>query len=132
MFAHGRHRRFQWFVAAMCLSLLILRVGGMHLHFCFDGSEPPVSLHLPDSGVHHVDEHAAGETHSDRDVPVANDALVKKSNTFDVTLALFAFALLLFLVAPVSRLRPISRESALVPDDPSRLRPPLRGPPLPA
>ena len=123
----------RWSVAALCLALLMLRVGGVHLHLCFDGSEPPVSYHLGDSGVHHIDEHDAGESHSDRDLQIANDLAVKKPNQGqDATLALLTLTLLLFLLSPVRSPRPARRDDPAPVPSFSWLRPPLRGPPLPA
>ena len=123
----------RWLIAAVCLALVVLRVGGVHLHLCLDGSEPPVSYHLADSGVHHLDEHDAGESHSDRDMALADDLLLKKpAKALDSLLVLFSLSLLLFLVSRSAGTRP-------APDTPPRLcqvfswlRPPLRGPPAPA
>lgn len=122
--------QLRWIVASLCLALLLIRVSGVHLHLCLDGSEPPVSYHVADSGVHHQDEHGAGESHSDRDMPVAKDAVVKKSSAAsDALLLLVALALLLFLLPPSRQ-----RRLAALPAAPPRrgfvwLRPPLRGPP---
>jgi hypothetical protein len=121
----------RWWIGALCLSLLLMRLSGAHLHLCFDGSEPPVSYHLVDSGIHHGDEHGTGEAHSDQDMPVAKDAAVKKSSAGDAALLFCALVLLLFLFAPGRQPRP-----AALPvfhgRHLSRLRPPLRGPPSPA
>jgi hypothetical protein len=121
-------------IGVLCLALLVLRVGGVHLHLCFDGSEPPLSYHLADSGVHHLDEdHLAGEPHSDRDLELAADLTVKKSfNDSLAPFAVFALALLLFWVAPGRGERPRAREPIPSFRDFRWRRPPLRGPPLPA
>ena len=37
----------------LCAILLLVRVGGPHLHLCFDGSEPPASFHAFDLAGHH-------------------------------------------------------------------------------
>ena len=126
------HARTRSIIVIMCLALVALRVGGVHLHLCLDGSEPPVSYHLADSGIHH-DEHPAGETHSDRELAAAEDLLLKKPGaSFDTSMLVFALALLLFLV--------VNSRVARLDDEPPRrrpqafawLRPPLRGPPSPA
>ena len=122
----------RWILAALCLALLVLRVGGVHLHLCFDGSEPPLSYHLADSGIHHAQQegHAAGheEPHTDRDVTAAAD-LLTKSTVKDGALVLTAFTLLLFLI---SRPRASARTAYHSPPKTtarSHWRPPLRGPP---
>ncbi len=118
----------RWLIAILCIAVIVLRVGGTHLHLCFDGDEPPVSLHVADSGIHHLDE-PAGD-HSDREVTPGADALVKKSsNSFDGLALALLCALLLFMATrgqPVSTSR---RVPVLLPFRP-HLRPPLRGPPL--
>lgn len=128
----------RWILAALCLALLVLRVSGAHLHLCFDGSEPPLSYHVADSGIHHAGdaEHAhAGEhagherSHDDRDLDVGQDLLVKQSAGKDISLALITCALLLFVIA---RPRAVQHAAFDPPPPGSRqfhFRPPLRGPP---
>jgi hypothetical protein len=123
----ARHSRF--FIVALCLAVFALRVGGLHVHMCLDGSEPPVSFHVEDSGVHHLDE-AEGGPHEDRDMALVSDVVLKKPfGDFDLTLLTVLSAVLLFLLA-----RP--RETFDFPTLParfrsarSRLRPPPRAPP---
>jgi hypothetical protein len=62
-------------IALLCGVLLLTRLGGTHLHLCFDGSEPPISLHVADAGDHHPGESAP---HADQDVALGADLLVKK------------------------------------------------------
>jgi hypothetical protein len=127
----------RWILATVCLSLLIMRISGAHLHLCFDGSEPPLSYHVADSGIHHADEHDHGlthetaheQSHDDRDLDVGQDLLIKKLAAKDLTLALITFALLLFLVSVSSGM---ARTAYLPPPSKrlrAHLRPPLRGPP---
>jgi hypothetical protein len=128
-----RPRDPRWLIGALCLALVVLRVGGVHLHLCFDGSEPPITYHVADSGIHHLDEHAAGETHSDRDMALGEDVLLKKpAKAQESLLFLFAFALLLFLLSRSTEPRPAADARARHRQGLSRLRPPLRGPPTPA
>ncbi len=120
----------RWIIALLCLALLLLRVSGVHLHLCLDGSEPPVSYHLVDSGVHHPDGHGVGETHSDRDMPVAGDVVAKKSSAAsDTLLLLCVLGLLLFLLSPARQPRLAELRAALPRQSFHWLRPPLRGPP---
>jgi hypothetical protein len=126
----ARHSKF--LIVALCVAVFALRVGGLHVHMCLDGSEPPLSFHVVDSGVHHLDE--TGETaHEDRDMALASDVVLKKLfGDLDYTLLAILSAVLLILL-------PRPRESFVFPDTPSRfrcarirLRPPPRGPPRPA
>lgn len=119
--------------AFLFILVVMMRTGGAHLHYCFDGSEPPVSVHWQNDGEHHHAEHTAGAAqveHSDVDVLLSDDAPVKKS-TIDLDL----LALLLALPVLLSLLS-ILRSSAhgfesLIPFGAQRAfdRPPLRGPP---
>jgi hypothetical protein len=130
----------RWILAALCLALLVMRVSGAHLHLCFDGSEPPLSYHVADSGVHHTDAHEhehAGEAHDagheqahdDRDLDVGQDLSVKKPAGKDFTLALITFGLLLFLVARPRAFFPTAYQPPSRASPRSYLQPPLRGPP---
>jgi len=111
-----------------------MRVGGAHLHLCFDGSEPPATLHLEnDGGVHHSHEGQgamAEVEHQDMDVALADDVLVKKSGLDFDFLALIAAAVFLLYSLPQLLCR-LSGIELLVPVAAHRahLRPPLRGPP---
>jgi hypothetical protein len=118
-------------LALVCATLVALRIAGAHLHLCFDGSEPPVALHIGESGGHHGEE-LAGFTHSDRDVNVSGDYLSKKPGaTVDLGALCSFLALLLFVISlrtplPVHRLpRPARRVL-------THGLPPPRGPPRPA
>jgi hypothetical protein len=104
------------------------RLTGAHLHLCFDGSEPPLTLHTADSA--HVDHHAGDSSHhEDMDVEPLGDLLAKSAQL--VMLAVLAAAILLLaLLAPPWRLVTMDRESLRIPRPPPRfLRPPLRAPP---
>jgi hypothetical protein len=48
-----------------------------HVHLCFDGSEPPASVHLVDAS-NHLDDHFKHDgDHDDLDLDVPNQALAK-------------------------------------------------------
>lgn len=123
-----RHTPLQaWLLTLVCVALLFARVGDAHLHLCFDGSEPPASLHFTDAG-HHADHHV-GEVHDDLDLSLIDDVLsqMAKLGLGLLMLLLAAFWLSFLLFVP----------ARIVPADPPRvtatppcsLRPPLRGPP---
>jgi hypothetical protein len=130
MFRAGKGSRI--LIATLCVAIITLRVAGLHAHLCMDGTEPPLSLHVADSGIHHLDEASGGEPHVDRDMSIATDVVVKKlSGNLDLCL-LAAFCALLFFA--LSRPRPrqgrvLSSSPAVFRSNWNRLRPPLRGPP---
>jgi hypothetical protein len=116
-----------WLLTLVCVALLFARLGGVHLHMCFDGSELPASLHVTDSG-HHADHHD-GQAHDDRDVSLLGDALTRSGKPgLDLPLLLTAFWLAIFLF---TRLRMTAADSSqLAASTPRFFRPLLRGPPL--
>ena len=116
------------FVVLLGMSVLGVRVTGLHTHLCRDGQEAPTAVHLVDAGVH--DEHAGSEQdHQDVDVPAA-DALAKNAKSDSDSS--FAITDLGARLAVLSRDHDIS-EFLKVPALRAAARyllPPLRGPPL--
>lgn len=127
MLHHSRFRN--WLLALLCAVLLLGRLGGFHVHLCFDGMEPPSSVHLFDSGVHHA-EPGMETSHADVDVAIAGD--LTSRNKIEWSLAL---ALLVVILLPGRRRRAhgfaVAFASCVLPALPPFLRPPLRGPPQP-
>lgn len=122
--------RSRLLIATLCVAMFVLRVGGLHVHLCMDGSEPPLSVHVEDSGIHHVDEASAGEEHADRDFGLASDVVVKKPfGGLDSTVAALFCALLWFLLTRPRELFVFPSLPARIRSARNRLRPPLRGPP---
>jgi hypothetical protein len=120
-------------LAVICVVVVAMRLTGAHLHLCFDGSEPPAAVHFDhDAGLHHLDdEHEAMHTdaHSDTDLNLIADALVKKTAGFEL-LDLFAVFSLLLCLLIFNKQRLIYFDSvagAFATRD--YWRPPLRGPP---
>lgn len=122
-----RESRFHpWLLTLLCVALLVVRVGGAHLHLCFDGGEPPVSLHLMDDAAHTGPGMQSG--HQDMDVALAGEAFAKTAKLgLDLPILLIAALLAWSLFqaprpsVPGYRLPLISAVHFL--------RPPLRGPP---
>ena len=119
-------------LSLLCMMVVMMRLSGAHMHFCLDGSEPPASLHLDDADLHHLDEHGhvddTAASHSDVDVSLIVDAVLKKAATsLDLLVLLVSFALVLGLISAV-RLAPVYSE--FLPPIRAHLRPLLRGPPL--
>ncbi|MBS0422559.1 MAG: hypothetical protein JSR66_32930 [Proteobacteria bacterium] len=125
--------RSRWLVWFLCIALVVLRVGAVHVHFCADGNEPAASVHIGDSGIHDLD-HPKGKTGdsllTDSDISVPGDTVVKSfDGAFDMPALAVTLTLILFFVAVVRSI-PVDRGPLLVRiSDPSVLRPPLRGPP---
>jgi hypothetical protein len=122
-------RNLKLSIVLLCVAVVALRIGGTHLHLCFDGSEPPLSLHLADSGQHHAGG-AATAPHTDQDVSIGSEALVKKTSAgLDFAALAFAFTLLLFFLPRVRSPLPAFFVPPRLSPARARLRPPLRGPP---
>jgi hypothetical protein len=72
-------KRWTW-LAALAVLFAGLTNAHSHVHYCFDGQEPPASLHLVDSTdhAHEVPSHDGdGTEHDDLDVDVPRQALAK-------------------------------------------------------
>ena len=112
----------------LCGIMLFGRSAGIHLHLCFDGSEPPASLHFEDAG-HHA-EHQAGQVHNDLDLSLAFDAVAKVVKLgLDLPALLVVLLLLLPPLLRDARRTARPRPAAVALPPIHLLRPPLRGPP---
>jgi hypothetical protein len=112
------------------LAVLAVRASDTHLHFCFDGQEPPATLHFADASVHHDEAHDEGASHADQDVDPFIGAVVKSDDDPQPIFALIVGALLTIdLLLPADDTP--SSEHYWLPTAGSAfyLRPPLRGPP---
>lgn len=93
-------------IVLLCITVVMLRVGGGHLHLCLDGSEPPVALHLTEDGSFHEEtatpEQSAGHTDLDLQLTPGAGLLAKSPLPLDgdVTVALLAALLLCCLIRP--------------------------------
>ena len=123
----SRHARIT--LALLCAVLIAARIGGAHLHVCFDGSEPPVSLHLVEASQHH-EQDPSGFTHVDQDMSLGGEYLGKKpAPGSDLALLAIACALFLFFLPRIRGSQPdyTSRIPARHPR--AHGLPPPRGPP---
>lgn len=98
-----------------------------HVHYCFDGQEPPAAVHLTDSAAH---EHELpgnddGAEHEDFDVDVPNPALAK--HKYDLP-AIVAFAWTAPIEARPGGALAVGIDVPTAPD-PRYVLPPRRGPP---
>lgn len=116
------------FCFVLALMLLIVRVADAHAHLCYDGKEPPATIHLGCGGTHPCETDKSSGHSGDKNVQVSADILVKKSVSADPWMPAFLASIFQY-VAPRSDER-ISVEATIVrPTDRAYLRPPLRGPP---
>jgi hypothetical protein len=122
-----RHSAFAKALWLFAIAVLVVRVGDAHLHFCADGKEQRVALHVADApGQHHEGE----STHQDRDLDVSGPTLFKKvAGLDDVTLAPLLASAIVLLLPVVERIEPPSTTAPIVLTPLFSLRPPLRGPP---
>jgi hypothetical protein len=124
-----RSRFARFLLWTVVLAVLTVRASDTHLHFCYDGQEPPTTVHFADASVHD-DEHHVGEDHADKDFDPFVGLLLKHGGS-DADLALPTYV-----VAAVLLLPPVTTIVSAVSDSlqphaspPFHLRPPLRGPP---
>lgn len=99
---------------------------GAHGHFCFDGQEPPLSVHMHLHG-HGAHGHHADEEHQDADIELGKSVLAKLGK-IDLGLVLLAALALMLLILPQAGLcrsyRPFYPPPSLY------WRPLLRAPPV--
>ena len=111
------------------MMFVMLRTADAHAHFCFDGKEPPTSIHVADGESHPCETDPSQGHTGDQDVKLSPDVLVKKPIPSDVWIPyVVAFVYQLSLqptdepvvhMAPTDVVRP-----------PLFRVPPLRGPPV--
>lgn len=115
----------------LCVMLLVTQLDGAHWHFCFDGKEAPVSIHLIDMESHHGDKPGMQASHDDTDVSMGV-VVAPKASTHDFNLdaapvlLVAAFVLALLFAKPQFQSPKSIRVAASVP---YAFLPPLRGPP---
>lgn len=90
-------------LAALAVLLTGVTNAHAHVHLCFDGQEPPASVHGADGGhTHHEFESEGDHEHDDLDVDLRDHALAK---SFKPDLPAIA--------APALRILPVSQRSAI-------------------
>jgi hypothetical protein len=117
-------RLLTWIVL---LTVLAVRAGDTHMHLCFDGQEPPITIHSADASVHNDEDHD-GKGHSDQDVePFV--AVSAKCHHHDGDAAPPIHVAASVFVPPSDGQTAPATDPALPTDPPFHLRPPPRGPP---
>ncbi|QSX33796.1 hypothetical protein JYB87_00635 [Shewanella avicenniae] len=107
-----------WFVASL---------SWMHLHYCFDGGEPPLSIHFNALDISDVEHFTSDTEHIDVDTNPVQKSVIK---VFNLDLPFIALAFFILFVWPIVRgQRFIFVKSLSVRLTLTWLRPPLRAPP---
>ena len=118
--------RQQHIICAVLLLWLFASLSGMHAHYCFDGLEPPVSVHFEVANGH--SDHADETAHIDVD---NKSPQVIAAKIFNIDLLFLFAALLLIALWPLALSQRFNFSNT-----PSSwlavfaLRPPLRAPPV--
>ena len=113
-------------VISLLLQLFVtLPAGGAVSHYCFDGLEPPVTLHFDNFNGHH-DDH--GSDHNDSEKQLLSDNLLSKDFDFDSSLFV-AVALPVVLLQQSEQQKADFHTSSQASKSPRHLHPPLRAPP---
>jgi len=116
-------RPMLWVIAFV---LILVRTGDAHVHLCFDGQEPPSTLHAADDrGIHH-DEQSA---HVDADVNAVDTATFKKDAPSDQASPISVASFVLLLLPPDGGIPPPATTENPAPPRPYLFLPHLRGPP---
>lgn len=116
-------------LALIALAIIALPINGKHLHLCFDGGEPPVSVHLQLDDASEPCQLGVDKVHRDADISLTGTVLAKKMDGALAASPLLVAYFVSWLSVPAPA--PVSRdESAILIANltPYRL-PPLRGPP---
>jgi hypothetical protein len=109
--------------------LLIVRTADAHAHLCYDGKEPPVSIHLADGSSHPCESGPSSGHTGDKDFQITSDVALKKASSADpwITAAIPH----LFQIVSSAGDPPFSADAPIVRVETIYfLRPPLRGPPI--
>ena len=89
-------KRWTW-LTALAVLFAGLTNAHSHVHYCFDGQEPPAAVHLVDGTEHEheLPSHSDGAEHDDLDLDLPNQALAKavKYDLPAITPHVFAMAL---------------------------------------
>ncbi len=122
-------KRWTW---VACLAVLFAGQSRAHLHYCFDGQEPPVAVHLADGidlGHEHEGHDDDDSHHDDRDVELnRGDQALAKVFKFDQTDLAALSGWSVIVAAPRAGVLVDWIELPRTPDPPYA-RPQARGPP---
>ena len=117
------------FVILLCTIFLVIQSTNAHVHLCFDGQEPAVSIHIESSTELTQHLTRVGLDHHDLDIDLGVNSITKLPKVDLPILALLFSAL--FIAFNLLGKPPLaqSRSTRFRYQSPSHFRPPLRGPP---
>lgn len=127
MSRQSNQRRRSTTISLLLLALIYLPASGAASHYCFDGIEPPVSIHF-DNLSGHEDHEEETEQHLDLEKRVLDDNLVGK-NLFDLELPPFERQIVLHINLVAQDISYIRTETSLPRSGVWHINPPLRAPP---
>jgi hypothetical protein len=110
-----------------CVLALLAQAAGMHVHLCFDGGEPPMSVHASATGDH-IDHHDDGQ-HHDVDLAWASGTVLKPPQALPVLPPVLLAVVWVCLLGVASTTRALGAAAAQFPPSFFLQRPPTRGPP---
>ena len=111
------------------MMFVMLRTADAHAHFCFDGKEPPTSIHVADGESHPCETDPSQGHTGDKDVKLSPDVFVKKPIPSDVWVPFAISFVFQFALQPVDE--PTVDIAPTADSRPPLFRvPPLRGPPV--
>jgi hypothetical protein len=108
------------------LLLVLVGVGHVHNHLCFDGQEPPSVVHFENLGDH--PHHKDDATHDDVEEELTPQFLSGKPADLDAPVFLLVFSLLCLILRPRNRSWSVTQETEPYRPPPVSL-PPSRAPP---
>ena len=117
--------RYQAFAIMALFLWLVASWSGAHGHLCFDGQEPPLSMHMDILGEH--PEHLGTDKHVDADVDLGTFALAK---LIKIDLPILIAATLLFVLLFNYFSYTVTQYSRPYSSRIIGIRPPLRAPPF--
>jgi hypothetical protein len=117
--------KYKTFAFATLILWLLVSWSGAHGHMCFDGQEPPVTVHMEILTDH--PEHDSSENHVDANVELSQLLIVKLHK---IDLPLLTTALLLLNLFFKTSATPVSFFPRAFISSIVGLRPPLRAPPV--
>jgi len=81
-------KRWSW-LAGLAVLFAGVTNAHSHIHYCFDGQEPPAAVHIADNAAHEheLPGHDDGAEHDDLDVDVPNPALAKAKSDLPAIVA---------------------------------------------
>jgi len=111
------------------LLLLVASSSHIHLRYCLDGDEAPVSIHFESNDSHPSDVDIADSDQADIESELSLDILLEKSSKTSIDSVAFSNTYLSAVAAkPLTFFLPRANEA--LPSKPTTLLPPSRAPPV--